>query len=234
MLTHSLSTPWDKVSCVRVCGHFYQLPCKERGKCETFSFCLFNISFDFLPINKFCSLTIETALFNNALVWFHGRYAGKKHLKTTCQTIMLTSESIKTLLQKKVMGNYPPLYTASFIFPTAFSFRDWPAAPLHLLILSHHELSGRPHLIWEWDLQVSSLTSFILSLVLQWKCRTPPSCSSLLFAPCFPTSLSGKLGKASSQQICDQGQEHFFSNNSLYNSRSRPLCSQCSEWVWKL
>lgn len=123
MLTHSLSTPWDKVSCVRVCGHFYQLPCKERGKCETFSFCLFNISFDFLPINKFCSLTIETALFNNTLVWFHGRYTGKKHLKTTCQTIMLTSESIKTLLQKKSYGKLPTTLHCFFHFSHCFQLQ---------------------------------------------------------------------------------------------------------------
>lgn len=190
--------------------------CKERGKCETFSSCLFNISFGFLPVNKFCCLTIKTAPFNNALVWFHGRYAEKKHLKTTCQTITLTSELIKAFLQKKVMGNYASLYTASLIFPTAFCFRGWPAASLHLLILSHHELSGRLHLMWEWDLQVSSSTSFILSLVLLWKCRTPPSYSSLLFALYSPASPSGKLYKAFSQQICDQGQEHFLFQQAVF------------------
>lgn len=80
-------------------GNFINSHVKKAESSETFSFYLFNASFGFLfPLANFAVWQLRQLCLNNTLVWFHRRYGGKKHLKTT-----LTSESIKAL-QKKGLG----------------------------------------------------------------------------------------------------------------------------------
>lgn len=176
-------------------GIFINYHVKKGGKCETFSFCLFNISFGFLLINKFCGLIIETALFTPWSVQHSGLVLWEMRWKEIPENSMSDNYTHfwinKNSPSKKKWWEIIHHSTRLLLFfPTAVSFRDWPAASLHLLILSHHETSDELHLMWEWDLQVSSLTSFILILLLSWKCGTPLGsslCTVLSWQPKWQT-----------------------------------------------
>lgn len=145
------------------------------------------------------------------------------------------------------MANYPSLHPASFIFPTDLYLRDWPAASAHQLTFSCGELFGRLHLRWEWDLQVTSLMSFILGLLLLENAELHQAiwvfsllCALLLaqVANCMKSLHSSAVTRVKSI---------FLSNRqSLDSCKSWPLCSQwahsalsvlcteSAEWLWKL
>lgn len=131
--------------------------------------------------------------------------------------------------------NHPSFRTASYIFPTDLYLRDWPATSPQQLAFSSGERFGKLHLMWDWDLQVNSLMSFILGLLLLWKHRASLNYLALSFHLTLLLALETNLTK-----LCHSSVVTGVKNTSLSKRRSMdscigwPLFSQCSEWVWKL